>query len=430
MGERGAIATTIAVVMAAVLLLHAGAVLGAGMDGAAEEAARAILVPGEGKRPRIFLAPGDFVADDGNVYRFSLIWRENLAAALAKAGAVLVPAPDQAAFRVTGRYWRLKDAVVVNIKMVDLSDGSTLRIAKVKLDGGGLGRLFEKDLSVYAEVLADELAYQLGFLGDARLVAEPFRLRGRPEYPPFSNMFLEEIKAALCKRGFRFIERAAFSAGMRGVRGISVVSSGPGSIARPYRLGGSIWPDGAKIRVFVKVFNVDAGTSAEARAVIPASLVSPADLTAPGEWAGDSPVDGTELRVQIMPDRGEGAVYRLGESVFFSVVVNRDAHVHVYDVNAKGIIVPLFPCRGSGDGGGRVSAASVNFLPRAGEWRVSEPKGVDRVLVFASTGGLVLPDGARCGEVLSMPLDRLFSHYRAQGHGRGYAEGVATIVVK
>lgn len=371
----------------------------------------------------ICAGPGDFI------YPFSELWREYLAEALTKRKAKLVASEQGADYIVSGRFWVEGGALVVNTRLVRVGrDEYTVeRFCRVEmpLEESWLAL----DLSVYAKVAAAELLRRRSAFQQMPLVAEPLRLRGVPLYPPFSRLFMDEVKTFLAARGVRFMEAHILSSTFRSFRGIAVRKGlfvDPAAL-RFLRLSGSLWPEGEKVRVFLKIVGLEGKLLAQARVLVPKAVVPEGALEVGETWTPGAIEANRELALHLLPDRGRGAVYSGGERIFFTLWLNRDAYVHIYDCDPEGKITLLYPCAGDT---GRLLGRRLHFLPQEVEWTISPPFGADRVLAFASVRPIRPPVRLDCGEEVPLSLGELYQYYRRETAMSPYAEEVATVVTR
>lgn len=105
----------------------------------------------------------------------------------------------------------------------------------------------------------------------------------------------------------------------------------------------------------------------------------------------------SELRVQAWvnkdPSGRQNPTYRVGEPLSVSVQVSQDAYVYLFDLNANGQIDLISP-NGFEDSN-FVSAGVVRTFPGPGgkyQFKVSGPRGQDKLLALASTTELSLDD--------------------------------------
>jgi len=85
------------------------------------------------------------------------------------------------------------------------------------------------------------------------------------------------------------------------------------------------------------------------------------------------PIELTRVGVitEFVPTRGEGAFYRLGETISFRVVTTRSGYLTLTSFNSDGT-VDVF------DRNVYVRAGE-NVIPRTGTYRVAPPRGLQRV---------------------------------------------------
>lgn len=134
-----------------------------------------------------------------------------------------------------------------------------------------------------------------------------------------------------------------------------------------------------------------------------------------------------DLQIWIWPDRGEGASYFPGETIYMNVEATRDCFLILYNIDTRGNMRILFPYDPWDDN--FVRGGEVVTFPRdwdGYEWTVDGPEGVEYVQAIASEFPINPPDwpiymrsNSRGGAV---SYDRDLRDFRA-GHDRlGYID--------
>lgn len=92
-----------------------------------------------------------------------------------------------------------------------------------------------------------------------------------------------------------------------------------------------------------------------------------------------------DLQVWIWPDRGEGATYFPGETIYMNVEASRDCFLILYNIDTRGHLRILFPYDPWDDN--FVRAGEVVTFPRSWDpysWTVDGPEGTEYVQAIAS----------------------------------------------
>jgi len=100
-----------------------------------------------------------------------------------------------------------------------------------------------------------------------------------------------------------------------------------------------------------------------------------------------------DLQIWIWPDRGEGASYFPGETIYMNVEATRDCFLILYNIDTRGNMRILFPYDPWDDN--FVRGGEVVTFPRdwdGYEWTVDGPEGVEYVQAIASEFPINPPD--------------------------------------
>lgn len=90
-----------------------------------------------------------------------------------------------------------------------------------------------------------------------------------------------------------------------------------------------------------------------------------------------------DLLIKVWPSKGNGAVYKTGEKVFFHFKANRDCYLILVHTNTNGDVQYLFPNSHARDN--FIKANTLYTIPEGWDIDVTEPYGFEMIKAMAST---------------------------------------------
>jgi hypothetical protein len=136
------------------------------------------------------------------------------------------------------------------------------------------------------------------------------------------------------------------------------------------------------------------------------------------------------LEIDVSTTRGEAeSEYFAGEEIQFLLRVNRHSYVYLFDLNAKGEAVLLFPGLDKGEKQKQVVGNEVLILPDDGmpyKIVVTEPYGKDLIWAVASEQALDIP-GELTGDWGDAQKLKKRIHQMAKSTGKGFAEAFVLV---
>jgi len=205
-----------------------------------------------------------------------------------------------------------------------------------------------------------------------------------PSFDLFAREQLEEILAAVeLSLNDLFDPATAVKAG--GLRGIQAL------------LGGRYFDEGAAVRVYLALTDVQSGLVAAKTQVVLPKVELPDSVSVLPENYNDAlyvieelyriqESDPADFRVKLWTVRGDGATYRDGEELVIHLFSNRDCYVKIYQIDVEKQMQLIFPNRFFPDNfirEGRVYKIPDTRYPF--RFVLGEPFGTEFVKLVAST---------------------------------------------
>ncbi len=385
------------------------------------------------KNSKVTISPYDIISGDGLFYPFSKHLREDLVLELSKRGFKIVPDLEDAEFFIKGKYFIKKAKVIIYLKLISKT-GTLISSNKWKISKKEIMSLLEPDIKTYAIYFTKKLKDNLKLRDrNIKIFFTPFEFENSASYPPFSRIFLEEIKSILAKdpeitvMDNEALKKTITKLKTRNIRGIGISNKPKHTLSAQlidsYSFKGNFWRQKNVIKVYGKILDKDRRVLSTSETTIPFHLIDK-------KWLKEKPLNinqtTKDLEIEIAPDKGNGSIYTEGETISFVFTTNKPAYVYIYDLNPKNELILLFPCTNHV----LLKPRILNFLPQQNQWVIEPPFGIDKVIGFACETPVPFPMDITCGDKVPFDVTDLFSYYRNHCKEYKYSETISTITTK